>query len=50
MEHPDIRFLKKRLKYLVEKEQYEFAAIIKKWIDELSKKYQREETRTKRVF
>ncbi len=50
MEHPDVRFLKKRLQYLVNTEQYEFAAIIKKWIDELSKKYQYEETRTKRIF
>ena len=34
-EHPDIKFLKKRLKYLVELEEYEIASTIKKWIDQL---------------
>ena len=50
MEHPDIKFLKRRLKYLVEMEQYEVAAKIKLWIDELSKKHQYEKERTRRVF
>jgi protein-arginine kinase activator protein McsA len=31
----DIIFLKKRLDYVVEIEEYEKAAIIKRWIDEL---------------
>jgi len=50
MEHPDIKFLKRRLKYLVEMEQYEVAATIKLWIDELSKKHQYEKERTERVL
>lgn len=50
MESSDIKFLKKRLKQLVESEQYEFAAIVKKWIDELSKKQEIIEKKTKRVF
>jgi protein-arginine kinase activator protein McsA len=31
----DIIFLKRRLDFVVEKEEYEKAAIIKRWIDEL---------------
>ena len=31
----DIIFLKKRLDYVIEIEEYEKAAIIKRWIDEL---------------
>jgi len=31
----DIVFLKRRLDFVVEKEEYEKAAIIKRWIDEL---------------
>jgi protein-arginine kinase activator protein McsA len=31
----DIIFLKRRLNVVVEKEEYEKAAIIKRWIDEL---------------
>jgi hypothetical protein len=38
-EHPDIKFLKKRLNYVVALEQYEIAAVIKKWIDELIELY-----------
>jgi protein-arginine kinase activator protein McsA len=34
----DIDLLKKRLKYLIKYEEYESAAIVKKWIDDLSKK------------
>lgn len=34
--HVDIIFLEKRLQELVEKEEYEKAATIKKWIDELT--------------
>lgn len=32
----DIELLKKRLKYLLKNEQYEAAAVIKRWIDDLS--------------
>lgn len=34
--HPDIISLEKRLKAVVELEQYEIAAKIKQWIDELT--------------
>ena len=34
--HPDILFLKKRLEFMLELEEYEIAAIIKRWIDELA--------------
>jgi len=37
--HPDIIFLNKRLDYLVKMEEYEMAAKIKKWIDELIGKH-----------
>lgn len=33
--HPDILFLERRLKQLVKSEEYEKAAVIKKWLDEL---------------
>ncbi len=36
----DIIFLQKRLDYLVKNEEYEIAARIKKWIDELKLKYE----------
>ena len=35
----DIIFLKRRLNVVVEKEEYEKAAIIKRWIDELMNFY-----------
>jgi hypothetical protein len=38
-DHPDIKFLEKRLVHVVQHEQYEIAAIIKKWIDELKERY-----------
>jgi len=38
--HPDIILLQRRLNYLVELEEYEIAAKIKKWIDELSLHYE----------
>jgi protein-arginine kinase activator protein McsA len=34
--HGDIIFLERRLKELVDKEEYEKAATIKRWIDELT--------------
>ena len=34
--HGDILFLERRLKELVDKEYYEKAATIKRWIDELT--------------
>lgn len=34
----DILFLENRLKYLVQNEEYENAALIKRWIVELSEK------------
>jgi len=39
----DIIFLKRRLNVVVEKEEYEKAAIIKRWIDELMIFYKVEE-------
>lgn len=33
--HPDIIFLEKRLHYHINNEEYELAATIKRWIDEL---------------
>lgn len=38
-DHPDIKLLEKRLNHVVKHEQYEIAAILKKWIDELRKKH-----------
>ncbi len=37
--HPDIILLQKRLRFLVELEEYEIAATLKKWIDELNVYY-----------
>ena len=34
--HGDIIFLERRLQELLEKEDYERAAIVKRWIDELT--------------
>ena len=34
--HPDIRLLQKRLTQVVSLEEYEIAATIKRWIDELT--------------
>lgn len=34
--HPDIRLLQKRLNQVVSLEEYEIAATIKRWIDELT--------------
>jgi protein-arginine kinase activator protein McsA len=34
----DISFLEERLKFLLKEEDYEKAAIIKRWIDELKQK------------
>jgi len=34
--HGDILFLERRLNDLVEREEYEKAAIVKRWIDELT--------------
>lgn len=42
----DIIFLKRRLNVVVEKEEYEKAAIIKRWIDELMIFYKVEENTT----
>lgn len=39
----DIVFLKRRLRLVVEREEYERAAIIKRWIDELMVHYKVEE-------
>jgi len=39
----DIVFLKRRLRLVVEREEYEKAAIIKRWIDELMIFYRVEE-------
>ena len=33
--HYDIDFLERRLKFLIEKEEYEKAAVIRRWLDEL---------------
>lgn len=33
--HPDIILLEKRINYLVKYEEYETAAVLKRWIDEL---------------
>ena len=38
----DLILLKRRLKYLVEVENYEKAAVIKRWIDELTLFYSKE--------
>lgn len=38
----DILFLEKRLELLVKNEQYEIAARVKKWIDELRLKREKE--------
>jgi protein-arginine kinase activator protein McsA len=43
----DIIFLKKRLDYVIEIEEYEKAAIIKRWIDELTIFYNIEEKSNK---
>jgi len=40
--HPDIKFLNKRLDYLVKMEEYEIASRIKKWIDELIYKHSKD--------
>jgi len=40
--HPDIRLLQKRLNQVVLLEEYEIAATIKKWIDELTIYYTKE--------
>ncbi len=37
--HPDILFLEKRSVKLVSNEEYEKAAVIKKWVDELKNYY-----------
>jgi hypothetical protein len=44
----DITFLQKRLDLVVEREQYERAAIIKRWIDELMIFYRVEENKLER--
>jgi protein-arginine kinase activator protein McsA len=41
----DIIFLKRRLKYLVEVENYEKAAVVKRWIDELTLFYSEDESK-----
>lgn len=41
----DILFLQRRLDLVVEREEYERAAIIKRWIDELMVFYKVEENR-----
>lgn len=38
----DIIYLQKRLEYLVKNEEYEIAARVKRWIDELKLKYEKE--------
>ena len=45
----DIVFLKRRLQFVVEKEEYEKAAIIKRWIDELMIFYKVEQPKNKRA-
>lgn len=40
VKHPDIILLETRIKQLVRYEEYERAAIIKRWIDELTIYYQ----------
>ncbi len=44
----DIVFLKRRLQFVVEKEEYEKAAVIKRWIDELMIFYKVEQTNEKK--
>ncbi len=41
----DIIFLKRRLKDLVEVENYEKAAVVKRWIDELTLFYSEDESK-----
>lgn len=38
-QHPDILFLEKRILKLISNEEYEKAAVIKKWLDELKIHY-----------
>jgi protein-arginine kinase activator protein McsA len=48
--HGDILFLERRLKELVDKEYYEKAATIKRWIDELTILFESREKEKINVF
>ena len=41
--HNDILFLEKRLDYLLEVEDYEKAAIVSRWINELNKLFDKQD-------
>lgn len=45
--HNDILFLEKRLDYLIEVENYEKAAIVSRWINELTELFDKQENSKK---